>query len=337
MPPLTHLEINPYNGESIALMAKNARAATTENSGISHGSADVLSLIGNTSLVRFARIRPASAAVEIYAKAEWENPGGSVKDRPALNIVREAETAGLMSRDRILIDSTSGNTGIAYAMICAAKGYRVKLCMPSNASLERKRILNAYGAEIVFTDPMEGSDGAIRRVRAMAQENPELYFYANQYDNPANWRAHYLSTAPEIFEQTEGRVTHFVAGLGTSGTFIGTARRLKELNPRIRCVSFQPDSPFHGLEGMKHMPTAIKPGIYDPSFADENVEISTEDAYAMTLRLAREEGLLVGVSGGAALVAALKVANRLSSGVVVTILPDSGDKYLSERFWDEGK
>jgi len=334
---LTHLETNPYNGESIALMAKNARAATTENSGISHGPADVLSLIGNTPLVRFARIRPASAGVEIYAKAEWENPGGSVKDRPALNIVREAEAAGLMSRDRILVDSTSGNTGIAYAMICAAKGYRVKLCMPSNASLERKRILNAYGAEIVFTDPMEGSDGAIRRVRAMAKEDPELYFYANQYDNPANWRAHYLTTAPEIFEQTEGRVTHYVAGLGTSGTFIGTARRLKELNPRIRCVSFQPDSPFHGLEGMKHMPTAIKPGIYDVNVADENLEISTEDAYAMTLRLAREEGLLVGVSAGAALVAALKVANQLSSGVVVTIFPDSGDKYLSERFWDEGK
>ena len=318
-------------------MAKNARAATPENSGISHGPADVLALIGNTPLVRFVRIRPASAAVEIYAKAEWENPGGSVKDRPALNIVREAEAAGLMSRDRILIDSTSGNTGIAYAMICAAKGYRVRLCMPSNASLERKRILNAYGAEIVFTDPMEGSDGAIRRVRALAKETPELYFYANQYDNPANWRAHYLATAPEIFAQTEGRVTHYVAGLGTSGTFIGTARRLKELNPRIRCVSFQPDSPFHGLEGMKHMPTAIKPGIYDPSVADENLEISTEDAYAMTLRLAREEGLLVGVSAGAALVAALKVANQLSSGVVVTIFPDSGDKYLSERFWDEGQ
>lgn len=318
-------------------MAKNARAATPENSGIFHGPADVLSLIGNTPLVRFVRIRPASAAVEIYAKAEWENPGGSVKDRPALNIVREAEAAGLMSRDRILIDSTSGNTGIAYAMICAAKGYRVRLCMPSNASLERKRILNAYGAEIVFTDPMEGPDGAIRRVRALAKETPELYFYANQYDNPANWRAHYLATAPEIFAQTEGRVTHYVAGLGTSGTFIGTARRLKELNPRIRCVSFQPDSPFHGLEGMKHMPTAIKPGIYDPSVADENLEISTEDAYAMTLRLAREEGLLVGVSAGAALVAALKVANQLSSGVVVTIFPDSGDKYQSERFWDEGQ
>jgi cysteine synthase B len=204
-------------------------------------------------------------------------------------------------------------------------------------SSERKHILKAYGAEIVYTDPMDGSDGAIRRVRSLVQENPELYFYANQYDNPANWRAHYLTTAPEIFEQTEGRLTHFVAGLGTSGTFIGTARRLKELNAGIRCMSFQPDSPFHGLEGMKHMPTSIKPGIYEPSLADENLEISTEDAHIMTLRLAREEGLLVGISAGAAMVAALQVANRLTSGVVVTIFPDGGDKYLSERFWDEGR
>ena len=274
--------------------------------------------------------------MEIYAKAEWENPGGSVKDRAALNIIREAEAAGLMSQDKILIDSTSGNTGIAYAMICAAKGYRVKLCMPSNVSPERKRILKAYGAEIDYTDPMEGSDGAIRRVRAMAKENSDLYFYANQYDNPANWRAHYLTTGSGDFEQTEGRVTHFVAGLGTSGTFMGTARRLKELNPRIRCLSFQPDSPFHGLEGMKHMPTAIKPGIYDPSVADENLEISTEDAHIMTLRLAREEGLLVGVSAGAAMVAALKVAKRLTSGVVVTIFPDSGDKYSASGSGTKG-
>ena len=275
--------------------------------------------------------------MEIYAKAEWENPGGSVKDRAALNMVLEAEAAGLMSADKILIDSTSGNTGIAYAMICAARNYRVKLCVPSNVSAERKRILKAYGAEIVYTDPMEGSDGAIRRVRDMVRENPGIYFYANQYDNPANWGAHYRTTGPEIFEQTGGRITHYVAGLGTSGTFIGTARRLKELNPQIQCLSFQPDSPFHGLEGMKHMPTAIKPGIYDTSVADENLEIATEDAHIMTLRLAREEGLLVGVSAGAAMVAALKVANRLTQGVVVTIFPDNGDKYLSERFWDEGR
>ena len=296
----------------------------------------MLDLVGNTSLIRLARIRSQSPDVEIYAKAEWENPGGSVKDRPALNIIREAEAAGLMSGDKTLIDSTSGNTGIAYAMIGAAKNYHIKLCMPSNVSSERKRILNAYGAEIVYTDPMEGSDGAIRRVRDMVQQDPGKYFYANQYDNPANWGAHYRTTAPEIFEQTDGRVTHYVAGLGTSGTFIGTARRLKELNPQIQCLSFQPDSPFHGLEGMKHMPSAIKPGIYDANVADENLEISTEDAHIMTLRLAREEGLLVGVSAGAAMVAALKVGNRLTRGVVVTIFPDSGDKYLSERFWDEG-
>ena len=318
-------------------MATNARAATIQNSKILRGPANLLDLIGNTSLVRLTRIRPTAPDVEIYAKAEWENPGGSVKDRPAMNIICEAEAAGQMSRDRILIDSTSGNTGIAYAMICAAKGYRLRLCMPGNVSMERKRILKAFGAEIVYTDPMEGSDGAIRQVRRMAQENPELYFYANQYDNPANWRAHYLTTAPEIFEQTGGRVTHYVAGLGTSGTFIGTARRLKQLDPRIRSLSFQPDSPFHGLEGMKHMPTAIKPGIYDENVAEENLEISTEDAHRMTLRLAREEGLLVGVSAGAAMVAALQVANQLTRGVVVTIFPDSGDKYLSERFWDEGK
>jgi cysteine synthase B len=320
------------------VQAKNARAATIQSSNkISRGSASLLDLIGNTSLVRLARIRPQSLDVEIYAKAEWENPGGSVKDRPALNIIREAEAAGMMSPDKILIDSTSGNTGIAYAMIGAAKNYRVKLCMPSNVSTERKRILKAYGAEIVYTDPMEGSDGAIRRVRTLVRENPEIYFYANQYDNPANWGAHYRTTGPEIFEQTQGRVTHFVAGLGTSGTFMGTARRLKELDANIQCLSFQPDSPFHGLEGMKHMPTAIQPGIYDATLADENLEIATEDAHRMTLRLAREEGMLVGVSAGAAMVAALKVANRLTRGVVVTIFPDSGDKYLTERFWDEGQ
>ena len=223
-------------------------------------------------------------------------------------------------------------------MICAARGYRLKLCMPSNVSEERKRILKAYGAEIIYTDPLEGSDGAIRRVRQMAAENPELYFYANQYDNPANWRAHYNSTGPEIFEQTQGRVTHFVAGLGTSGTFVGTARRLKELNPKIRCTSFQPDSPFHGLEGMKHMATAIVPGIYDPSVADQDVLVSTEEAYAMTVKLAREEGMLVGISAGAAVVASLKVAASAAprGSLIVTIFPDNGDKYLSERFWDEG-
>lgn len=318
-------------------MANKTRASVQQKERTLPGPKNLLSLVGNTPLLRLERVGREFAGVETYAKAEWANPGGSVKDRPAMNIVAEAERAGLMTQDKILIDSTSGNTGIAYAMICAARGYRIRLCMPSNVSPERKRILKAYGAEIVFTDPMEGSDGAIRKVREMAQENPGLYFYANQYDSPANWRAHYQTTAPEIFEQTEGRVTHFVAGLGTSGTFVGTARRLKELNPRIRCISFQPDSPFHGLEGMKHMPTAIVPGIYDPSVADENLEIGTEDAHRMTLRLAREEGLLVGVSSGAAMVAALAVAAKVKRGVIVTIFPDSGDKYLSERFWEEGR
>jgi cysteine synthase B len=314
-------------------MSENASGAATEKT--AQAARDVLSLIGHTPLVRLARLGRQFAEVEIYAKAEWANPGGSVKDRPAMNIILEAERAGLMSKDKILIDSTSGNTGIAYAMIGAARGYRVMLCMPSNASDERKRILRAYGAEIVYTDPMLGSDGAIRRVRQMVEENPELYFYANQYDNPANWRAHYDTTAPEMFEQTEGRVTHFVAGLGTSGTFVGTARRLKELNPKIRCISFQPDSSFHGLEGMKHMATAIVPKIYDPEIADDDLAISTEAAHAMVRRLAREEGLLVGISAGAAMVAALKVAQEARRGLIVTIFPDSGDKYLSERFWEE--
>ncbi|MBI1940359.1 MAG: cysteine synthase family protein [Acidobacteria bacterium] len=318
-------------------MAQNTRAHLVQNSGVVQGPRDVISLIGNTPLLRLQRVGAEFPGVEFYAKAEWANPGGSVKDRPALNIVLEAERAGLLTKEKTLIDSTSGNTGIAYAMICAARGYRAKLWLPANASVERKRILKAYGAELVYTDPMEGSDGAIRGVRKAATENPALYYYANQYDNPANWQAHYNSTAPEIFEQTEGRVTHFIAGLGTSGTFIGTARRLKEMNPGIRCISFQPDSPFHGLEGMKHMATAIVPKIYDPALADEDLEISTEDAYGLTLRLAREEGLLVGVSAGAAMVAALKVAKQGARGVVVVIFPDSGDKYLSERFWDEGK
>jgi cysteine synthase B len=315
-------------------MAENARETTVPNK--TSCSRDVLSLIGNTPLLCLKKIGRELPEVEIFAKAEWANPGGSVKDRPALNIIREAERAGLMSKDKILIDSTSGNTGIAYAMICAALGYRIKLCVPSNASDERKRTFRAYGVEIVYTDPMQGSDGAIRRVREMVAANPELYFYANQYDNPANWRAHYLTTGREIFEQTEGRVTHFVAGLGTSGTFVGTARRLKELNPKIQCISFQPDSPFHGLEGMKHMATAIVPKIYDPTVADDDLPIATEDAHAMVKRLAREEGLLVGISAGAAMVAALQVAREVKRGVIVTIFPDGGDKYLSERFWDEG-
>jgi S-sulfo-L-cysteine synthase (O-acetyl-L-serine-dependent) len=295
---------------------------------------DVTTLVGNTPLLRLRSLGRECPGAEIYAKAEGFNPGGSVKDRPALNIIREAERAGLLSPDTILVDSTSGNTGIAYAMICAALGYRLKLFMPSNVSLERKRILHAYGAEVVYTDPMEGSDGAIRQVRDWVQHHAGECYYANQYDNPANWQAHYFTTGPEIFAQTQGRLTHFVATLGTSGTFMGTTRRLKELNPAIRCVSVQPDSPFHGLEGLKHMPSAIPPGIYDASLADDNLTVATEEAYTMTLRLAREEGLLMGVSSGAALAAALRVGKKIGEGVVVTIFCDSGDKYLSERFWD---
>jgi cysteine synthase B len=325
------------NSEFIGVMGQKASSTLRAELSTRQAPVDLLSLVGNTPLLRIQRLARDFPEVEILAKAEWENPGGSVKDRAALNIILEGEKAALMSREKILIDSTSGNTGIAYAMICAAKGYRLKIFMPSNASVERKRILRAYGAEIVFTDPMEGSDGAIRRVRELTAQNPGQYFYANQYDNPANWRAHYNTTGPEIFEQTAGRVTHFLAGLGTSGTFVGTSRRLRELNPQIRCISIQPDSPFHGLEGLKHMATAIQPAIYDPGLADENLEIPTEEAYAMTLRLAKEEGMLVGISSGAAMVGALRVAARIRRGVIVTIFCDSGDKYLSERFWEEGQ
>jgi cysteine synthase B len=296
---------------------------------------DVLQLVGRTPLLRLKNIARGLEGVEIYAKAEWYNPGGSVKDRAGLNIILEAERSGQLTPDKILLDSTSGNTGIAYAWIGRVKGYRVRLVVPANVTVERKRILSAYGVELIYTDPKEGSDGAIREVRRMYAEAPELYFYADQYNNPANWRAHYNTTAPEIFEQTGGRITHFVAGLGTSGTFIGTARRLRELKPSVKVVSVQPDSPFHGLEGLKHIPTAIVPGIYDESLADTNLEISTEEAHTMVKRLAREEGLLVGVSSAAAVVGALKIAASVESGVIVTIFPDSGEKYLSEKFWEE--
>jgi cysteine synthase B len=293
--------------------------------------------IGNTPLLRFARLSSGRDDVLVLAKAEWTNPGGSIKDRAASNILAEAMRAGLLGSGKSLLDSTSGNTGIAYAMLGAAYGIPVTLCMPSNVSAERKRILRAYGAKIVYTDPGEGSDGAIRKVREMAAADPELYYYADQYSNEANWRAHYANgTADEIWRQTEGRVTHFVAMLGTSGTFVGTSRRLKELNSRVVCVSLQPDSPFHGIEGTKHMETSIIPKIYDPTVADANMGISTESAHAMCKRLALEEGLLVGISAAGALVGALEVANTAAEGsVVVTIFPDSGDKYLSEQFWEE--
>ncbi len=299
---------------------------------------NTLDRIGNTPLLRLERIGREQLGIQILGKAEWLNPGGSVKDRAAGNIVAQAQRAGLLTPGKQLLDSTSGNTGIAYAMIGAALGFGVTLCMPSNVSVERKRILNAYGANIVYTDPGEGSDGAIRKAREMYAANPERYYYADQYSNEANWRAHYNGTANEIWQQTEHRVTHFVAMLGTSGTFIGTSRRLKELNPEIRCISLQPDSAFHGIEGAKHMETSIVPKIYDPTVADQDLGISTEDSYAMAKRLAREEGLLLGISAAAAVVGCLKVAHTIPPGreaVIVTIFPDSGDKYLSERFWEE--
>jgi cysteine synthase B len=306
---------------------------------ISATGLSILERIGNTPLLRFRRVAAEVPHAEVYAKAEWMNPGGSVKDRAAAGIVQDAFRSGKMSGGKRLLDSTSGNTGIAYAMLGAASGFGVTLCMPSNVSVERKRILQAYGAEIIYTAPGEGSDGAIVRAREIAAEHPDKYFYADQYSNDANWLAHYHGTANEMWEQTDGRITHFVTMLGTSGTFMGTTRRLKELNPRIECISLQPDSAFHGIEGAKYMPTAIVPAIYDPKLADRNLEVSTEECYAMATRLAREEGLLVGPSSAAALVGALRVAreSEVAHPVVVCIFCDSGDKYLSERFWDGAK
>jgi S-sulfo-L-cysteine synthase (O-acetyl-L-serine-dependent) len=296
--------------------------------------ASLLDLIGNTPLIKLANL-VGNPRVEIYGKAEWANPGGSVKDRPALNMILEGERSGALTRDKTIIDATSGNTGIAYAMIAAARGYRVKLCLPKNASEERKRILEAYGVELVLTDPLAGSDGAILAVREIVAADPDKYFYPDQYNNPANWRAHYETTGVEIFEQTGGRITHFVAGLGTSGTFVGAGRRLRELKPEVKLISMQPDSPFHGLEGLKHMETAIVPGIYDSALADEEVEVNTEEAHAMVKRLARGEGWFVGISSAANVVAAMRVAERIDEGVIVTILCDDASKYLSEKFWDE--
>jgi cysteine synthase B len=295
--------------------------------------ASLLQLIGNTPLVSFRRLSKEVAPAEVYAKAEWYNPGGSVKDRAALAMVLDGERRGLLTKDKILIDATSGNTGIAYAMIGAERGYRVKLALPRNASNERKQNLLAYGAELVLTDPTESTDGAQRYVRKLVDADPGTYFYPDQYNNDANWRAHYETTAMEIWRQTQGRITHFVTGLGTTGTFMGVTRRLRELKPDIKCISMQPDGPLHGLEGLKHLQTALVPGIYDPKVPDAEVQVATEDAHAMALRLAREEGFLVGVSSGANMVAAMKVASELNQGVVVTIFCDSASKYLSESFW----
>jgi cysteine synthase B len=300
----------------------------------------LLDRIGNTPLLRFDRLTAHLPGVILLGKAEWYNPGGSVKDRAAADIVAQGRLSGEFSPGKTLLDATSGNTGIAYAMLGAAQRFPVTLCMPQNVSEERKKILAAYGANIIYTDPGDGSDGAIRAARELAARHPDLYFYADQYSNEANWQAHYHGTANEIWQQTEGRITHFVAMLGTSGTFMGTTRRLMELNPAIRCISLQPDSAFHGIEGAKHMATAIVPSIYDPSLADENLEIATEDAYAMCRRIGRECGLLLGISAGAGIFASLKIAERLQTrdeqAVIVTILCDSGEKYLSERFWTEG-
>ncbi len=299
----------------------------------------ILDRIGNTPLVRLDRLSDGLAGIQILGKAEWVNPGGSVKDRAASSIVLDAQRRGLLGPLQGLLDATSGNTGIAYAMLGAAMNFPVTLCMPSNVSEERKRYLAVYGAKIVWTDPADGSDGAIRKARAMVEAEPGRYFYADQYSNDENWRAHYRTTANEIWRQTEGQVTHFIASLGTSGTFMGTTRRLRELNPRIRCISMQPDSPFNGLEGLKHMATAMVPRIYDPKLADENIFMETERAYAMAKRLARTQGVLVGVSAAAAVAAALQVAEREAragrEAVVVTILCDSAEKYMTERFWRE--
>jgi S-sulfo-L-cysteine synthase (O-acetyl-L-serine-dependent) len=303
------------------------------------GATDLLSLIGNTPLIRMERIARDLPGVEIYGKAEFSNPGGSVKDRAALNMILDGERSGKLTRDKIILDSTSGNTGIAYAMIGAHKGYKVKLCLPKNASMERKHVLKAYGAEMVLTDAGEGSDGAIRACREIYKADPGRYFYPDQYNNPANWKAHYDGTALEILAQTDGRITHFVACMGTSGTFMGNSRRLRKELPYVKCISAQPSSGFHGLEGLKHMATAIVPGIYDESIADDNVWIETEDAYAMCRRIAREEALLVGISSGANLVAARAVGRQLveagEQGVIVTILCDGAYKYLSEPFWND--
>jgi S-sulfo-L-cysteine synthase (O-acetyl-L-serine-dependent) len=300
--------------------------------------AGVLERIGKTPLLRLERVGQQFPGVGFYAKAEWLNPGGSVKDRAALSMIREGERTGALRPGMTILDATSGNTGIAYAMIGAALGYPVTLCLPSNASSERKRILSAYGAQVVLTPADDGSDGAIRRAREIYSSAPGRYFYPDQYGNQANWQAHYRTTAPEIWEQTDGRITHFVSGLGTSGTFVGTARRLKEFNPAIRCISLQPDSAFHGLEGWKHMATAIVPPIYDPTVADATLEVRTEDAYRLIKKLAREEALLLSPSSAAALAGCLQVAASLAPGepaVIVTIFADSAEKYLSERFWDE--
>ncbi len=310
-------------------MASSASLHTADRIG-----ASVLDLIGRTPLVRLLRFEREVPGVELWAKVEWQNPGGSVKDRAAARMILDGEASGALTPGKVILDATSGNTGIAYAMVGAARGYKVKLCLPANASPERKMILRALGTELILTDPLEGTDGAIREARRLYAAEPDKYFYPDQYSNESNWRAHYDTTGPEIIEQTSGRLTHFVAGLGTSGTFIGTGRRLRQFNPSIRLISFQPSGPFHGLEGLKHMESAIVPPIYDPTLADEDLRVESERAYEMVRRLAREEGLLAGISSGAALAVTLDVARRLDRGVIVTVFPDGASKYLTEKFWE---
>ena len=299
------------------------------------GEDNILDRIGNTPLLRLRKIEEETPGVTLLAKAEWFNPGGSVKDRAAAGIVAAAEKTGKLTKSKVLLDASSGNTAIAYAMIAAAKGYQAKLCVPSNANPSVIRTLKSYGAEVVLTSPLESSDGAIREARRLAAEEPGRYFYADQYNNPANRQAHYTGTGPEIWRQTGGEITHFVAGLGTTGTLMGTGRFLKERNPLVQIVAVQPDSPLHGLEGLKHMETSIVPGIYDERFPDLQMEAKTEEAYMMVKRLAREEGLLAGISSGAALSAGLQIAASLKSGVIVMIFPDGGARYFDEDFWKE--
>ena len=294
----------------------------------------ILEQIGKTPLLRFVNITKDLDRVSIYGKAEWFNPGGSVKDRPALRMIEEGERSKVLTQDKVILDSSSGNTGIAYALIGAVKGYRVELAVPRNVSQERKRILQAYGAHVIYTDPLAGSDGAIREAHRRYEANPEKYFMPDQYNNPVNWWAHYDTTGPEIIEQAKGRITHFVAGVGTSGTLIGTGRRLREFNPRIQIAAVLPAEDLHGIEGLKHMETAIVPGIWNEQFPDLKLVVRTEEAYMMARRLALEEGILVGQSGGAAVHGALQLAQQISEGVIVTILPDAGDRYFSTGLWE---
>jgi cysteine synthase B len=302
---------------------------------LSNGVNSLLAEVGNTPLIDLSFLTSRKLGVRVFGKTDWLNPTGSVKDRSALSIISAAERAGQLTSSKTILDATSGNAGIAYAMIGASKGYRVMLTIPKNANEERKRILRAYGVQLVYTDPLEGSDGAIRKAREIYSGNPPRYFYADQYSNDANWRAHYDTTGPEIWSQTSGSITHFVAGVGTGGTLMGVGRRLRGYNRRIQIVSVQPDSPFHGIEGLKHIPTSILPKIYDPTFPDRVVQVATEEAQQLVKQLANEHGILVGLSSGAALAASRKIASEIEGGTVVAILPDSGERYLSEKFWED--